>query len=51
MKNNKFIKLCFAFVGLLFLIACSGEVETNSPPSIAGALDQTVEVGTQVDFF
>ena len=50
MKNNKFIKLCFAFVGLLFLIACSGEVETNSPPSIAGALDQTVEVGAEIDF-
>jgi hypothetical protein len=50
MKNNKIIKLSFAFLGLLFLIACSGEVATNLPPSIDGVLDQTVEVGSQVDF-
>lgn len=50
MKNNKIIKLSFAFLGLLFLIACSGEGETNSPPSILGVLDQTVEVGTEVDY-
>lgn len=50
MKNYKIFKLSFAFLGLLFLIACSGEVETNSPPSIAGVLDQTVEVGAEVDF-
>ena len=50
MKNNKIFKLSFAFLGLLFLIACSGEVETNSPPTITGVLDQTVEVGTEVDF-